>query len=107
MREIKVRMFDTLEKVFMHGSRIIESRVLDLNNEGRFIYQLYTGLNDYNKNEIYDGDLVKGVNRLHESETVEKVTFLNGCYMFGNWNAHEFFNRHTHIEVVGNVFESK
>ena len=66
-----------------------------------------TGLKDVNGVEVFKDDYVKAINRLHEDERVEKVTFLNGCFMFGNWNAHEFFNRHTHIEVVGNVFESK
>ncbi|MCA1029332.1 YopX family protein [Cytobacillus kochii] len=26
--------------------------------------------------------------------------------MFGNWNAHEFFNNHQFIEVIGNIYEN-
>ncbi|MEK5133180.1 YopX family protein [Bacillus sp. FSL W8-0645] len=26
--------------------------------------------------------------------------------MFGVWNAHEYFNKHQHIEVVGNIYQN-
>lgn len=67
----------------------------------------YTGLNDKNDKEIYEGDIVQGRYRGYEMQNVpQKVTFLNGCFMFGNWNAHEYFNRHQEIEVIGNIYEN-
>ena len=65
----------------------------------------FAGLWDKNKAKIFEGDFVKGVNRINEAEILQKVTFHNGCFMFGNWNAHEYFNKHQFIEIIGNEFE--
>lgn len=67
----------------------------------------YTGMKDMNKTKIFTGDIVRAVKRSWETQGVYEVTFLNGCFMFGNWNAHEFFNKHTEIKVMGNIHENK
>ena len=58
-----------------------------------------------NGKKIFEGDIVTGINRITEEEIPQKVTFLNGCFMFGNWNAHEYFNKHQFITVVGNIYD--
>jgi folate-dependent tRNA-U54 methylase TrmFO/GidA len=80
----------------------------------------YTGLKDRivrkdgsESKKIYRCDIIKALNRNYDcEENKEKyfeffeVTYLNGCYMFGNWNAHEFFNRFMYIEDLGSKFEN-
>lgn len=111
MREIKFRMFDTLEKNFMHGSRIVESRLLDLDNKGRFIYPQYTGLKDINGVEICEGDLVEHemeVNGVWEEYKASPVVYDEECAMF--CFEHDVPNNLTdyrNLKVIGNIFESK
>lgn len=119
MRENKYRAWDEIEKNFWYFTlqEILERR---MSYRGSFDEKIlngekdeYIGLNDCKQNEIYNRDIVKGINRNYDNKDniedyyeIFKVTYLNGCYMFGNWNAHEFFNRFTRIEVVGNAFEN-
>jgi hypothetical protein len=63
--------------------------------------------------EIYRCDVIKALNRNYDCEDNKEnyfqlfeVTYLNGCYMFGNWNAHEFFNKFIYIEDLGSKFEN-
>lgn len=80
----------------------------------------YTGLKDRivrkdnsENKEIYRCDIIKALNRNYDCEDNKEdcfqlfeVTYFQGCYMFGNWNAHEFFNKFMYIEVVGNIYEN-
>jgi hypothetical protein len=88
--------------------------------EGEVKLLEYTGLKDRivrkdgsSSKEIYRCDVIKALNRNYDCEDNKKdyfqlfeVTYLNGCYMFGNWNAHEFFNKFIYIKDLGSKFEN-
>lgn len=104
MREIKFRSWLKLKKEFIYDFNIMY--VPTLSEDGKIVIQQYIGMEDVDGTEVYEGDIVSGFNRIHECTTKEEVRFLKGCFMIGNWNAHEFFNSHQYVEVVGNVFEN-
>lgn len=114
MREIKFRAWnDRFQEMFNVDVLAISPVMWDTGGTGvSLAYQphvevmQYTGLKDKNDNEIYEGDIYKAINRNFESEVRGKITYLHGCYMFGNWNAQEFFNKHQHIEVIGNIYQN-
>jgi hypothetical protein len=80
----------------------------------------YTGLEDRivrkdgsPSKEIYRYDIIKALSRDYDCEDnredyfqIFEVTYLNGCYMFGSWNAHEFYNKFMYIEDLGSKFEN-
>lgn len=113
MREINFRAWNKKEKFldtawsidFEHGE--VCHRAHNMSDLDDCILMQYTGLKDVNGVEIFEGDVVQGFNRLWERLVVEKVRYLNGCFMFGNYNAHEFLNKHQYIEVIGNIYENK
>ncbi|RAS75222.1 YopX family protein [Priestia endophytica] len=107
MREIKFRMFDTEEKQFMNGSRVIESRVNDLNSKGRFIYQQYTGIKDQKGTDIYEGDIVQTVGLMIDNKGI--VKFIDGAYCIEAFDGKEgwfLFQEIEENEVIGNVYEN-
>lgn len=103
-REIKFRSWVKEKQELIYDFGIVYNSTFQ-ENEKRILMQ-YTGLKDRYDNDIYEGDYVIGINRITEEEREQKVTFLNGCFMFGNWNAHEYFNKHTEIFISGNIYEN-
>jgi uncharacterized phage protein (TIGR01671 family) len=105
MREIRFRMFDTIEREFMNGSRVIESRIYELHNKGRFIFQQYTGLKDKFGQEIYEGDVVKFKHSCErEYDAVGVVEYKQqwcGFYFADNRR----LNSNMNLRVIGNIYE--
>ncbi|OKP95076.1 YopX family protein [Paenibacillus sp. P46E] len=111
--KIELRMWDTEEKQFMSHSRVLESRVSDIEKNGqeRFIFQQYTGLNDKDGRKIYAGDIVK-----HEDFSIGCTIDLNitGVVKMvdGSWcvergdNGDYLFTETGTNEVIGSIFEN-
>ena len=82
-------------------------------DEERFNFMQYTGLNDKNGKEIYEGDIVKDSN-----SRVAYVTFLqqemgyvlvyhnNDTRLLGHRNTGSSYDIDFNIEVIGNIYEN-
>lgn len=97
-----------IEEIYESNSGIYE-----ITHWGDMEIFLSTELKDKFEKVIFKGNIIKALNRNYDCEDnredyfqLFEVTYLNGCYMFGNWNAHEFFNKFMYIEVVGHIKEN-
>ncbi|MHB8122632.1 MAG: YopX family protein [Desulfuromonadaceae bacterium] len=115
MREIKFRAWDKRRGEYLSGGSVLISIepgrrpknnpiFLDILKDpdmfrDRFIIEQFTGIH-----ETYDGDIVEAFEHGDsDRRVVLKVHWLNGCWMFGNWNAHEFLSRFRMVKVIGTI----
>ncbi|MFA5298150.1 MAG: YopX family protein [Lutibacter sp.] len=116
-REIKFRAWDKAKDKWIDGAygfHILGENMLigglfhdysipDLNN---IIVMQYTGLNDKNGKEIYEGDKLNNPNDASAFEIIE-WNVLNGCWQLGEngfpigkYRLSDFW------EVIGNIYEN-
>lgn len=112
-REIKFRAWDTIQKRMFYAGECKFSLDLSgglfddemsppLNVSYRFVLMQYTGLEDKNGKEIYEGDIVK---RGKLGNLIKAVKWAENSSHCG-WNIVGSSWRFYQPEVIGNIYEN-
>lgn len=103
MREIKFRAWDKARKEYWGSYDFLSDETLPRPIRNMVVEQ-YTGLEDVNGKEIYEGDIVKWrIRGSHGPFTdAREVTFMDGMFLMKDYAALTVVD----VKVVGNVHEN-
>ena len=117
MRKIKFRVWDVENKSWLDGCVIDQDGDLLVYTPGGhllasndyYIYSQYTGLKDWNGQEIWEGDVVEY--HVEEEDYVKyntSVSFREGdaCWSIGSPYDIRYTLLERDLEVIGNIYEN-
>ena len=135
MKEIKYRAYSKRTKKVYHVlaiffyqkvvklSKICGSGISFLEQIDDVVLMQYTGLEDKNDVEIYEGDIVRGENKAHEKELIVRkfgttyylyevvagveVAKRPYCRIDSRATCNDFSSSETDLEVIGNIYSDK
>ncbi len=110
MRENKFRIWSRKEKRWACG---FEDGIFNLNSIFRnreYVAQQFTGLCDVNEREIYEGDIVKGVDGKYQNNFfvgVVRYDVTNAAFvLWGKGESRSLGVAEIRLEIVGNTLQN-
>lgn len=106
-REIKFRAWDEVSEKILNWNDFLDTNMKNTfiapESTGLILMQ-YTGLDDKNGKEIYEGDIAKYENM------IGKIMFFNGSFILSDFEETEEWELgviNAEIEVIGNIYENR
>lgn len=111
-RQIKFRAWDKTKKKILYYIPLYSEEAFDLLDFTNYIdYEVmqFTGLLDKNGKEIYEGDIVNGIDtdtKFGGRYENMKVDFYNAEFGIGDTMGHLGLKHLSGIEIIGNIYQN-